>query len=55
MDCQSCRNIEVVVGGDHVIYFCHAFKVFVSRSKLFFFGRFCISYKERRENDNEND
>ena len=51
MDCHSCKHLEPVVGGDHVIYFCHAFKVFVSRSKLFFFGRFCTRHHKEEKND----
>jgi len=46
MDCKSCKSLEPVVGGDTIVYFCHAFKIFIDRSALFLIGRFCVEYKE---------
>ena len=46
MDCQSCKHLEPVVGGDKLEYYCHAFKMFIDRSALFMIGRFCVKYKE---------
>ena len=28
-DCKSCENLEPIVGGDYVVYYCHSFKVFI--------------------------
>ena len=29
IDCKSCRHLEPIVGGDHAVYYCNLFKLFI--------------------------
>jgi len=55
MDCQSCKSLEPIVGGDVIIYYCHGFEIFFNFEIVSLMGRFCGRHKERSENVNEND
>ena len=52
MYCKNCKNLEVIVGGDTLEYYCHCFKVFIDASVIHLMGRFCARFEEE---DNGND